>query len=251
MIIINMMMMIIIIIWPGLTPPPAQDVSALGLEESDVRKPLSRLCMVRSFWRLQHAITTSHWGGACDPSPPAGHLEAVFSFASGGSLSVPDTPADLDFKPPVFGRQASTYITAAASAKDVYGINLAPVASHPLTCHMADSIASLVMSLNSRTELPLAIVSRLERKGKFLQLILHSLTLDNEGDTGALAVLAACVMSVHMLLIWARRDMAAIKRLMIKDEGFADHDPAAALSWLMQACRPPTGRVIASVMMQA
>lgn len=93
-------------------------------------------------------------------------------------------------------------------------------------------------SLHSRTELPLAIVSRLERKGKFLQLILHSLTLDNEGDTGALAVLAACVMSVHILLLWARRDLKAIHRLMIKDEGFADHDPAAALSWLMQACHP-------------
>jgi hypothetical protein len=95
-----------------------------------------------------------------------------------------------------------------------------------------------VCSLHSRTELPLAIVSRLERKGKFLQLILHSLTLDNEGDTGALAVLAACVMSVHILLLWARRDLKAIHRLMIKDEGFADHDPAAALSWLMQACHP-------------
>eukprot|EP00960_Hanusia_phi_P027090 746638-Hanusia_phi.AAC.7 len=115
---------------------------------------------------------------------------------------------------------------------------LAQVAIHPLTSAMADSITDRILYLDYMGNLPRSALSRLERKGKFLQLVLHSLSVDNHGDTGALAVLAASVMTVHFLLIWTRRDFDCLKELMTENEGIADDNYSAALSWLMQACNP-------------
>jgi hypothetical protein len=135
-------------------------VDALGLEQSDVRGLLARLCMVRSFWRLQHAITTSHWGGSSDPSTPAGHGQSKLAFSSGpemvsknGTGSTGEGyvagPGGVSMAA-VFGRQPSFRSPKAsfafgASAVFGGGVNLSSVASHPLTCHMADSIASLIV----------------------------------------------------------------------------------------------------------
>jgi len=116
--------------------------------------------------------------------------------------------------------------------------SLAAVAVHPLTSSMADSIAEIAFQLDHLTVLPRAVLSRIERKGKFLQLILHSLTVDNTGNAGALSVLAACVMTTHFILIWSRKDFESLVQLMNQNEGLADRDNAAALSWLMQACNP-------------
>ena len=73
---------------------------------------------------------------------------------------------------------------------------LASVALHPFTCAMAGSISHLVAHTVAQQVLEMAVLpdslwSTAERKGKCLQLILHGLTVANDGNTGALAVLAA------------------------------------------------------------
>jgi len=86
--------------------------------------------------------------------------------------------------------------------------------------------------------LPESVLSTFERKGKFLQLILHGLTVAKDGNTGALAILASCVMITHFVLLCARLDFEALHELMLDNEAIADQDNAAALAWLMQACNP-------------
>lgn len=124
---------------------------------------------------------------------------------------------------------------------------LACVAVHPLTSSLAGSIADFTAEqVACLDRQPQSVLSAIERKGKFLQLILHGLTVANDGNTGALAILASCVMITHFVLLCARRDLEALRVLMLKNEGIADQDNAAALAWLMQACHPALFEVGAS-----
>ena len=129
---------------------------------------------------------------------------------------------------------------------------LACVAVHPLTSSLAGSIADFtaddVLSEDGwpASALSACRLSAIERKGKFLQLILHGLTVANDGNTGALAILASCVMMTHFVLLCARKDLEALRELMLGNEGIADQDNAAALAWLMQACHPASFAVGAS-----
>ena len=104
---------------------------------------------------------------------------------------------------------------------------LASVAFHPLTCAMAASISHLVgrtvaPQILDMGALPDSVLSTVERKGKVLQLILHGLTVANDGNIGALAVLAACVMVTHFTLLCARNDFAALRALLLDNEAAAD-----------------------------
>ena len=120
---------------------------------------------------------------------------------------------------------------------------LASVAFHPLTCAMAASISHLVgqtvaPQILDMGALPDPVLSTVERKGKVFQLILHGLTVANDGNTGALAVLAACVMVTHFTLLCARNDFAALRALLLDNEAAADESNAAAFAWLMHVCNP-------------
>ena len=120
---------------------------------------------------------------------------------------------------------------------------LASVALHPFTCAMAGSISHLVAHTVAQQVLEMAVLpdslwSTAERKGKCLQLILHGLTVANDGNTGALAVLAACVMVTHFTLLCARNDFAALRALLLANEAAADESNAAAFAWLMRVCNP-------------
>ena len=112
--------------------------------------------------------------------------------------------------------------------------SLAEVAVHPLTLSAVEGVSRFPRLLLVNWPL----LSRMERTGKVLQLVLHSLTVDNSGSTGALATLAASVMTVHFLLAWARSDAAELERLLLRNEGAEDQDSAMALAWLMEACDP-------------
>jgi len=120
---------------------------------------------------------------------------------------------------------------------------LASAAFHPLTCAMAGSISHLVgrtvaPQILDMGALPDSVLSTVERKGKVLQLILHGLTVANDGNIGALAVLAACVMVTHFTLLCARNDFAALRALLLDNEAAADESNAAAFAWLMRVCNP-------------
>jgi hypothetical protein len=123
---------------------------------------------------------------------------------------------------------------------------LAEVAVHPLTISMMESVAGFSRLLGEEGG-RVWLLARLERTGKLLQLVLHSLTVDKTGNTGALAALAASVMAVHFMLIWARRDAAALRSLLLGNEGAEDQDSAMALAWLMDACDPAQFRIGASI----
>jgi hypothetical protein len=112
--------------------------------------------------------------------------------------------------------------------------SLAEVAAHPLTLSVVESVARFPQLL----PVGRSVLSRMERTGKVLQLVLHSLTVDKSGNTGALATLAASVMAVHFVLVWARDDAAGLRRLLLRNEGAEDQDSAMALAWLMDACDP-------------
>jgi hypothetical protein len=114
---------------------------------------------------------------------------------------------------------------------------LAEVAVHPLTISMMESVVNFSRVLGEEGG-RVWLLARMERTGKLLQLILHSLTIDKAGNTGTLAALAASVMAVHFMLVWARSDASALRSLLLCNEGAEDQDSAMALAWLMDACDP-------------
>ena len=115
--------------------------------------------------------------------------------------------------------------------------SLAAVAVHPLTLWIMEGIAHLPRTLHTQRHNQ-AVLARMERTGKLLQLVLRSLTVDKTGDTGTLAALAASVMAVHFMLVLGKSDGPSLRRLLLRNEGAEDHDSAMALAWLMEACDP-------------
>lgn len=158
-------------------------VALLQLELRHVRPLLVRFCLTRGFWRLAHALVTGYFGGAIDQRDGSLAAVAVHPLTS----SMADSIAEIAFQVPV---PISLWAPSA------------PTAGADVVCG--------ALQLDHLTVLPRAVLSRIERKGKFLQLILHSLTVDNTGNAGALSVLAACVMTTHFILIWSRKDFESL-----------------------------------------
>jgi hypothetical protein len=115
--------------------------------------------------------------------------------------------------------------------------SLAEVAMHPLTLAMIENVSKFATTL-CQDKLHTKVLIRMERMGKLLQLVLHSLIVDNDGNTGALTVLSASVLMIHFILIWARNDFEALRALLLRNEGMEDDDSSMALAWLMEVCNP-------------
>jgi hypothetical protein len=107
----------------------------LGLEDKEITGLLGRMCRVRSFWRLEHAVATSHFGGTSTSRVPI--------------------PAHAEANPHIFGRMQLDYhepsLALGDDSESATDSSLACVATHPLTCFMADSISRLVVNLHYRT----------------------------------------------------------------------------------------------------